>query len=208
MVQAIQASDLSLHDVEEKLNLQRVVSNTLFREWQDNLPTILAAEQQWLDQVKADFLSIERYPLHEEIVKMVVLSPLLFFARFFHHPFYPRAEVDVKIAAEDDGTIVRGKVDVLILRQQLWVTVIESKNKEFSLAKAIPQALVYMMTSTSVEKPVFGLVTNGSHFTFIKLLKQGIPQYILSDEFSLYRQGNELYAVLAILRRLGELITE
>ncbi len=139
---------------------------------------------------------------------MAVLSPLLFFARFFHYPFYPKAEVEVKITAVDEASVVRGKVDVLIVRQQLWVTVIEAKNKDFSLAKAIPQALLYMMSSTSVEKPIFGMVTNGSHFLFIKLLKPGTLQYGLSDEFSLNRQGNELYQVLAILRRLGELVTE
>jgi hypothetical protein len=46
------------------------------------------------------------------------------------------------------------------------------------------------------------------HFLFIKLLKQTKPQYFLSDEFSLLRQGNELYTVLSILRRLGELVSE
>jgi hypothetical protein len=208
MVETIQASDLSLYQVEEKFNLQRAFDAARFSEWQANLPSITEVERQWLDQVKADFLSIECYPLHEEVVKMAVLSPLLFFARFFHHPFYPRAEVEVRIAADNDGEIVRGKVDVLILRQQLWVTVIESKNKDFSLAKAIPQALLYMMTSSAIAKPIFGLVTNGSHFIFLKLIRQGVPQYWLSDEFSLYRQGNELHQVLSILRRLGEIVTE
>ncbi|MBF2028901.1 MAG: restriction endonuclease subunit R [Oscillatoriales cyanobacterium C42_A2020_001] len=208
MVQTIQAKDLALYEVEEKFNLQRSFDSSSFLEWQENLPSTTETERQWLDQVKADFLSLERYPLHEEVVKMAVLSPLLFFARFFHHPFYPRAEVEVTIAAEDEGAIVQGKVDVLILRQRLWVTVIEPKNKAFSLAKATPQALLYMMSSSAIDKPIFGLVTNGSHFIFIKLLKQSAPQYILSDEFSLYRQDNELYTVLSILRRLGELVTE
>ncbi len=70
------------------------------------------------------------------------------------------------------------------------------------------QALTYMMTSTVTALPIFGLVTNGSHFTFIKLMKQGMPQYVCSDEFSLYRQGNELYTVLRILRRFGEIVLE
>jgi hypothetical protein len=114
VVETIQASDLSLYEVEEKFNLQRGLDSALFLEWQENLPSVTPIEQQWLDQVKADFLSLERYPLPEEVVKMAVLSPLLFFARFFHHPFYPRAEAEVRIAVEDDGEIVRGKVDVLI----------------------------------------------------------------------------------------------
>ncbi|MEX0271118.1 restriction endonuclease subunit R [Leptolyngbyaceae cyanobacterium UHCC 1019] len=208
MVQTIQASSLSLFEVEEKFKLQRVFDPDLFLEWQGNLPSVTEPEKQWLDQVKADFLSLEKYPLHEEIIKMAVLSPLLFFAKFFHYPFYPRAEVEVKISAEDGGKVIHGRVDVLVVRQQLWVTVIESKNKDFSLLKAMPQALFYMMSSPTIDKPIFGFVTNGSDFAFIKLLKNNVPQYLLSDEFSLNRQGNELYTVLSILRRLGELVTE
>jgi hypothetical protein len=64
--------------VEEKFNLQRGFDSALFLEWQENLPSVTPIEQQWLDQVKADFLPLERNPLHEEVVKMAVLSPLLF----------------------------------------------------------------------------------------------------------------------------------
>jgi hypothetical protein len=116
MGQIIPASDLALCDVEDRFGLQRSFDPALVLEWQEHLPSVTPVEQQWLDQVKADFLLLERYPLHEEVVKLAVLSPLLFFARLFHHPFYPRAEVDVSIAAADDGVMVRGKVDVLVLR--------------------------------------------------------------------------------------------
>jgi hypothetical protein len=207
MVQLVQANELTLHEVEEKFNLQSVQDLGFFPEWQGNLPELSAAEKEWLDQVKADFLSLKKYPLHEEIVKMAVLSPLLFLAGFFRHPFYPKAEVEVRIMAEDDGEIVRGRIDVLVLQKNLWVTVIESKNKQFSVEESLPQALSYMMSSSELEKPIFGFGTNGSHFIFIKLIKQNSPRYALSDEFSLNRRGNELYTVLSVLKRLGELAT-
>src|SRR5207237_823378 len=143
MVQIIQASELTLHEVEEKFNLHLVEDEQFFREWQDDLPEVTDAQKQWLDQVKADFLSLRAYPLHEELVKMVVLAPLLSLAGFFRHPFHPEAEV--KVSAEDEGEIVRGKIDVLILHRQLWVAVIEAKNKQFSVDEALPQALFYMM---------------------------------------------------------------
>ncbi|GAB4192355.1 MAG: hypothetical protein Fur006_36630 [Coleofasciculaceae cyanobacterium] len=204
MVQIIQASDLTLHDVKEKFNLQLVDDEQFFREWQDDLPEVTDAEKQWLDRVKADFLSLTEYPLHEEIVKMVVLSPLLSLAGFFHYPFHPEAEV--KVTAEDEGEIVRGKIDVLILHRQLWVAVIEAKNKQFSAGEALPQALFYMMNNPNPGKPTFGVTTNGSHFRFIKLIRQDTPKYALSDDFSLERRGNQLYDVLSILKRLGELV--
>ena len=69
MVQVIQASSLRLFEVEEKFKLQRVFDPALFLEWQENLPSVTEAEKQWLDQVKADFLSLEKYPLHEEIIQ-------------------------------------------------------------------------------------------------------------------------------------------
>ncbi|MFP4102992.1 restriction endonuclease subunit R [Coleofasciculus sp.] len=199
MAQVIQASELTLHDVKEKFNLQQVDDEQFFREWQDNLPEVTDGEKQWLDRVKADFISISEYALHEEVVKMVVLAPLLSLAGFFRYPFHPDAEVQV--AAKDEEEIVRGKIDVLVLKQQLWVAVVEAKNKQFSVDKALPQALFYMLKNPHPSQPTFGLATNGSHFMFIKLMRQDTPQYGLSDEFTLRRRGNELYQVLAVLKR-------
>lgn len=99
--------------------------------------------------------------------------------------------------------IVRGKIDLLVFQDQLWIIVIESKRTRFSLEVGIPQALAYMLASPNSEKPIFGLVSNGSNFIFIKLIQGDNPQYALSDEFSL-RRGNDLYTVLGVLRRLGE----
>lgn len=80
------------------------------------------------------------------------------------------------------------------------MAVIESKQAGFSLKDAIAQTLFYMMAPDS-EQPTFGLVTNGSHFIFIKLLGGELPQYGFSSEFSLDRPDNELYSVLRILKR-------
>jgi len=87
MAQSIQASELTLHEVKEKFNLQQVADERFFWEWQEDLPEPTDAEKQWLDQVKADFLYLTEYPRHEEMVKMVVLSPLLSLAVFFALPF-------------------------------------------------------------------------------------------------------------------------
>jgi hypothetical protein len=64
-----------------------------------------------------------------------------------------------------------------------------------------------MMANPHPDKPAFGLVTNGSHFVFLKLVKQNTPQYAASYEFMLSR-GDDLYIVLKVLKRLGALLSQ
>jgi hypothetical protein len=111
----------------------------------------------------------------------------------------------VQISVEDEGEIVQGRIDVLVVQEQFWALVIEAKNAQFSLKLAIPQALAYMIGNPHPERPAYGLVTNGSEFILIKLTKQDTPQYALSDVFSLLNRGNDLYGVLRVLKRLGRL---
>ena len=137
---------------------------------------------------------------------MVVLSPLLDLAGFYSEPFFIATEESIEIALEDKEEIIRGRIDVLVLQQQLWLLVIESKRASFSLLEAIPQGLAYMLGNPNPEKPVFGLVINGEDFQFLKLTKQDTPKYALSDKFTLSRRGNELYQVLSILKKLGTIL--
>lgn len=65
-----------------------------------------------------------------------------------------------------------------------------------------------MLNNPQPQRPIFGLLTNGDDFTFIKLLQQDTLEYALSDKFTLLRRENELYQVLRILKNLGELIIE
>lgn len=207
MVQTIQARDLTLHDVKAKFGLRWLSDDQFFREWIDDLPELTDLDKRSLDQVKADYLYLSEYPMPESLVSMVIVSPLLALAGFYRPPFRVTAEAPVQISAEDEEEIVRGRLNVLVLQQQLWVLVIESKNTDFSLNKAIPQALAYMMANPNPEQPAFGLVTNGSEFIFIKLTKQGDPQYALSDVFPLVNGGNDLYIVVSVLKRIGALLT-
>jgi predicted type IV restriction endonuclease len=100
---------------------------------------------------------------------------------------------------------VRGAIDALAVLEQLWVVVIEAKKSDFSLTKALPQTLSYMLASPN---PVtFGLVTNGSEFVFVKVMRSGgAVQYLTSRVFSRFGPGNELEQVLLVLRGLGDRI--
>lgn len=209
MVQVIQAQNINIVYLEEKFGLRLTDSDQLFTEWLDNLPEITDLEKQYLDRVKTNYLSlVKRRPISEEMVKMVVLSPLLDLADFYRPPFYVETENSIEIALEDDGEIVRGRIDVMVLKHQFWLLVIESKQTGFSLLTAIPQALAYMLANPNPEKPAFGLVTNGDDFQFIKLIKQDTPQYALSDKFTLSKRENELYKVLSILKKLSQILSQ
>lgn len=207
MVQIIQAEKVTLYDLVNKFNLRLSKDECFFQEWQGELPELTDAERQRLDRVKESYFNLTLRPMLEEMVKMVVLSPLLDMAGFYLPPFYSMSEESIEISDEDEGVVVKAKIDVLVIQDQFWLIVIESKRAKFSLEPGIPQALAYMLANPNLEKPLFGLVTNGSNFIFLKLVKQEVPYYALSDEFTL-RRGNDLYTVLAILKQLAQLLIE
>jgi hypothetical protein len=64
-----------------------------------------------------------------------------------------------------------------------------------------------MLNNPQPDRPIFPLLTNGDQFVLIKLLQQITPQYTLSEDFSILRRENELYKVLSILKRLGQIIS-
>ncbi|OCR02103.1 restriction endonuclease subunit R [Oscillatoriales cyanobacterium USR001] len=206
MVQTIQARNITQDDLDTNFKIEWIEDDHFFREWQDNLPEISDAEKQRLDRVKASYRHLlKRPPLLENTVKMVVLSPLLDLADFYLSPFHVTSEKSVEISAEDEGVIVRGQLDILALFGQLWVLVIESKQVGFSLEVGIPQLLAYMLATPNRDRPTYGLLMNGSNFMFVKLIQLEIPQYAFSRWFSMFNPGNDLYNVLSVLKRLGQL---
>ncbi|MBW4673492.1 MAG: restriction endonuclease subunit R [Desmonostoc geniculatum HA4340-LM1] len=205
MVQVIQAKDVSFNQLIEQFNLQRADDENFFREWQDNLPELNELEKENLEEIKAEYQHLSRYPILEPVVKMVILSPLLRLAGFYQPPFYIASEEEVEISSEDEGTIIRGRIDILVFNPPFWVLVIEAKRSQYSLEVGIPQALAYMFANPKSDKPVFGFVTNGREFQFIKLSKQSIPKYALSYTLSLNR-GNDLHTVVKVLKQLAYLI--
>ncbi|MBD2250172.1 type I restriction endonuclease [Nostoc parmelioides] len=207
MVQFVQAQNIGIAYLEERFGLQISKDENFFREWFESLPEITDVEKQYLDRVKNNFLNlVQRPPILENAVKMVVLSPLLDLAGFYSQPFSIATEESIEISVEDEEEIIRGRIDVLVIQEQFWLLVIESKRASFSLLENIPQALAYMLANPNQEKPVFGLLTNGSHFLFLKVNSSNTPIYGISDEFTLLKRKNELYEVLAILKKLSQIL--
>jgi predicted type IV restriction endonuclease len=207
--QSFAAHDLTLSEVEAKFKLRENQDPTFFNEWCENLPPLSEGDRTALDQIRRHFLYLSKHPMSEEAVKLVVLSPLLALAGFYDSPYRIQTEASVRIELTDEDTIVRGRIDILVLQEQLWIVVVESKEQGFSLNTALPQALTYMgmglLNNINSNKPIFGFATNGSEFLFLKAAHPGQPEYALSDLLTLRRRESELPIVLGALRNLGEL---
>lgn len=208
MVQVVIAKNITtLNEVEAQFNLRRTEDELFFQEWFEGLPELTSQEQDALDQIKARY----RYqsadgPLAEGAVNLIVVSRLLELAGFYDPPFKIRAEVSIEVTIEAEDKIFRGRLDFLVMQAQLWIVLLESKSSSLNAELALPQTLAYMMANPYPDRPLFGMVTNGGEFFFIKLTQQDIPQYDISRVFSLLPRRNELYDVLKILKRLGQLI--
>lgn len=207
MIETIQAQNINLLDLEQKFGLERSDDSDFFLEWQTDLPELTDAEKQSLDELKAEYLHLSKYPILEPIVKLVVLSPLLRLAGFYRPPFYLTGEKEVRIVSQDNGTLVSGRLDLLVFTPQIWILAIEAKKAQYSLEAGIPQALAYMLGNPNSEQPALGFVTNGVNFIFLKLTNQDTPKYAESEQFVL-RNKNDLYVVLSILKRFAQLVRE
>lgn len=208
MAQIIQASNLELYEVEERFNLREIRSLDFFQEWQIETPEVSDYEKHYLDSVQEDFLGVSKHPLNEEIVKLMVLAPLLSLAGLLRPPFIPEAEKPVEIVLEDEDEIIRGRIDVLVIYRGLWAVVVEAKRHSLNVSEGLAQALFHMMANPDNNKPAFALLLNGTEFQFVKLVKQETPEYGLSRLFSLRNPGNELYTVLGILKHLREIVLQ
>jgi len=142
-------------------------------------------------------------------VTLLIGSPLLERAGFYDYPFKMRGEASVEIVLDDDDVeTLRKRIDVLVLQNRFWVTLLESKRTTISVMSALPQTLTYMMANPPPDQPAFGMMTNGDGIIFLTLSQQGTPQYDISMVFSPAPLRNELYTVLQILKRIGQSITQ
>ncbi|MBW4618074.1 MAG: restriction endonuclease subunit R [Cyanosarcina radialis HA8281-LM2] len=206
MVSVIQAKNVTLRTLIDDFGLQLVRDKQFFPEWQHDLPSLSEGEKQFLDRLLEGFLNLLNYPpLLEDVIRMSVVDPLLFLLGFYLPPFHVRSELPVEIAQEDEGILITGSLDTLVLQDRLWVLVVESKRVSFSVEAGLAQILCYMLGCPQVDRPTFGLLTNGSSFMFVKLVKADSPQYATSKLFGIRNEG-DLLSVFQILKRLGELV--
>ncbi|MDY6939893.1 MAG: restriction endonuclease subunit R [Cyanobacteriota bacterium] len=206
MVQVLQSRNVTLRDLIDRFGIQLSQDENFFSEWRTDLPEISDADKQFLDKVKNGYFNLVEYPpFLEKTVQIAILSPLLLLADFFLPPFHVKAEKSTEIITEDEGTIIRGQLDFVVLKDNFWLMVIESKEMSYSLEVGLAQLLSYMLASPNPEQPGYGMLTNGGSFTFVKLVREDVPKYQTSRFFELRNPGNELYDVLRVLKRIGQL---
>ncbi|MEG3834935.1 MULTISPECIES: restriction endonuclease subunit R [unclassified Microcoleus] len=207
MVQTIQAKNVTLEELKTVFDLQLVTDDQFFREWQDELPEITDFQKRQLDQMKAGYFNLLEYPpMLEKTISLSIVSPLLFAGEFYLHPFYIKPEKSVEFSEEDEGVIIKGSIDTLVLKEQLWLMVIESKLVSFSIEAGLAQILAYMLANPNPDKPSYGMIATGGSFIFVKLVNGESPRYSTSKGYLTRNPGNELYDVLRILKRLTQLV--
>lgn len=191
----------SLAEAETRFGLSRNDESSFFTEWSSDLPELTKSEKERLDLIKQRYLYHRQYGhLLEGVVNFIAIAPLLELAGFYDPPFRLRSEVSVRLEIEDrDKKVYQGRIDSLIIQENLWIILVEAKRTSFSIEVALPQALAYMSANPQSQRASFGLVSNGAYSMFVKLDRS---QYSFSQDFSLNRQQNELYDVLRILNRL------
>ena len=195
----------SLAVAEQTLALARwEEGGDFFTEWRDRLPPLLEGDRAALAQLRRRYLyQRSAGQLLEGTVNLLLTSPLLAIAGFYDPPFQICAEPSVELAIGDGDEILQGRLDVLVLRDRLWIVVIESKKTALSVWTALPQSLAYLAANPDPDRPSFGFVTNGDEMFFVKLQQQPRRCYDLSRLFSPLTSLEELAIATQILRNLG-----
>jgi hypothetical protein len=206
---AISKNIVTMAAVQERFGLVPSADEQFFTEWARDLPDLATAEIDALDIIKARF---DRHrnqgPLAEGTINQLLISPLLTLAGLYDDPFLVSTEPSIQIELADRDEVLRGRINTLIVQQQFWVLVVESK-ATIAFSIALPQALTYMMANPHPDRPIYGLISNGDEFMFIKMLTQGLPQYDLSDVFSLLiPRRNQLHKIFRILKQLQQIMLQ
>ncbi|EDX85064.1 Type I restriction enzyme R protein N terminal domain protein [Synechococcus sp. PCC 7335] len=207
MSRAVAIEKLTMLTLKQQLGLKRSGNHQFFFEWQTSLPELTDFEKTRVAHIKAIYENFEERSALENTVSLTVVSPLLDTAALFLPPFYVETERSVEIIAEDDELTLRGRLDIVIIKDSLWVLTIESKRAGFSLIVGIPQVLAYMLAAPTAQKILYGMVTNGRNFIFLKLDRSASnePVYEQSKEFIIDRD-NDLELTLIVIRRLADII--
>jgi hypothetical protein len=192
MTQNLEASQLSLNDVRRLLKLEEREGDAFTDFF--SLEPLSELEQQEILKIRTDF---RRYlsagKLSEELVKFLVLSPLMRLAGFFDIPIVLTMEDSIAIEVEDADTLIKGRLDILAVNQpdaelaaaQFWILVVEAKNSAIDPWAGLPQLLTYAYKSLQQQSSVWGLTTNGRNYQFVYLTRGNPCTYQILPDLSL-----------------------
>lgn len=195
----------TIAEAERRFELSKIEEPSFFPEWQMGLPILSESEKSSLDELRGRYLyQRSEGQLLEGTVTLLLASPLLATAGFYDPPFLVKAEESIQIRLDDGEEILNGRMDVLVLKNRLWVVVLESKKTALSVWAALPQTLAYLTANPDRQQPSFGMVTNGDDIFFIKLTQQPQKCYSLSRVFAPFASKQELHSALQVLKGIGQ----
>jgi hypothetical protein len=201
---AISKTILTQNDLHSKFGLSVSADPQFFTEWHQNLPELTAHELEMVEHLQQRFTA-HRYKntLAEGAVDKLLISPLLDLAGLYEPEFEIRTEEPVQFAVEDEDELIKGRIDTLIVRDRLWVLVVEAK-RTLVLEPAVPQALSYMVCSPTQNQPLYGMVSNGDDFIFLKMQFESAPKYSTSKSYSLIYppSSQDLFEVFRVLKQI------
>ncbi len=207
MVNVINASSLTLQAIRQQFHLKS--------EFEENLaaflplPDLTPTQQAHLTSIRTDwnrYLSAGK--VSEGEVKVFILSRLLVEAGYLSREDL-RVSLEEQVSAvevEDSDHIIRGRMDLLICQEQtnstvpLCILVIETKNSEIDVRAGLPQLLFYMHSFLGQQAVVWGLVTNGETYLFVRLVSgtfQLFPYLVISSP----QQAEQILEALIALAR-------
>jgi hypothetical protein len=206
MTQNLEASQLSLNDVRRLLKLEELEGEGFANFF--SLEPLTESEQQELLKLRNDF---RRYlsagKVSEELIKFLVLSPLMRLAGFFDIPIELTMEDSIPIEVEDEDTLIKGRLDILAVNQpdaelaatQFWILVVEAKNsalakpsKRIAPLTGLPQLLTYTYKSLQQQSSVWGLTTNGESYRFVRVTRGNPCTYQILPELNLIDRDRSL----------------
>ena len=99
---AISKNILTMAAVQQRFGIVPSSDEQFFSEWLSNLPELVPAETEALDQIKARF---DRHrnqgPLAEGTINQLLISPLLTLAGLYDEPFFVSTEPSLEIKLDD-----------------------------------------------------------------------------------------------------------
>jgi hypothetical protein len=181
--------------------LVRSESKDFFTEWYDQLPEINSSDRTSLEVLWRRYI-YHRSGGHllESTVMLLLVSPLLTITGLYDPPFLLKAEESVLFKISDSEETLQGRIDVLVLRDRIWIIVLESKKTMLSVWSALPQTLAYLMASPNGDRPTFAMLTNGDDIVFVKLDGK---QYEMSQVLSPLINQGELAMAWRVLRKIA-----
>ena len=200
---AVTEAITTIAEAEGKFGLSRSESKDFFTEWYDQLPEIDPSDRANLEVLWRRYI-YHRSGGHllESTVMLLLVSPLLTIAGLYDPPFRIKAEDSIAINISDSEETLQGRIDVLVLRDRLWIIVLESKKTMLSIWSALPQTLAYLMPSPNGDRPNFAMLTNGDDIVFVKL--EG-KQYAMSQVLAPLVNRGDLEVAWQVLRKIAEI---